>query len=407
MPQEFSPAALPGRFVTVAVLTLASLTIMANGTIAPSLPGLKAHFSSTPGIDTLAGLILSLPSLAVLLTAGLAGWIADRFDRRILLVGSALLYAAGGASGLVAGTLPQLLAGRFVLGLGVAGTMTLALATGADLWQGPARARFMGWQGASMSAGGIVVFILGGALAGLHWRGAFAVYLLSLPVAALAYAALTPYARSRQAEVAARDGAATNTAVPDAVFPWRVFAFVGVLAFLFMASFYVMPTRLPFRLAEIGVTNTLTVGLVMALFTVASLPGSLFYGRIRRVLSPLSVFAASFALMGAGMFVISQAGTLVAVIAGVVVCGIGMGPSIPNYSTYFMGFVPPSLRGRASGLLTTAFFAGQFASPLVSAPLVATWGLAGAFQALAVILAVIATCLVAVAWRGEVQPAAA
>ncbi len=41
--------------------------------------------------------------------------------------------------------------------------------------------------------------------------------------------------------------------------------------------------------------------------------------------------------------------------------------------------VPASMRGRASGLLTTAFFLGQFASPLVSAPLVAWFGLAGTF----------------------------
>ena len=37
--------------------------------------------------------------------------------------------------------------------------------------------------------------------------------------------------------------------------------------------------------------------------------------------------------------------------------------------------------GKGVGLLTTAFFLGQFASPLVSAPLVAWLGLAGTFAA--------------------------
>ena len=54
---------------------------------------------------------------------------------------------------------------------------------------------------------------------------------------------------------------------------------------------------------------------------------------------------------------------------------------MPNYTTWFMERVPATMRGRASGLLTTAFFLGQFASPLVSAPLVATFGLAGTFAA--------------------------
>jgi MFS family permease len=169
----------PGRNVTVAVLLLASLTIMSNATIAPSLPGLKAHFASTPGIETLSGLILSLPSLAIVLTAGLTGWLADRINRQTLLILSGLLYVLGGTSGLWVGSIEAMLVGRFILGIGVAGTMTLAMTWGADLWQGPARARFLGFQGAAMSGGGIVVVLLGGALAALHWRGAFAVYALS------------------------------------------------------------------------------------------------------------------------------------------------------------------------------------------------------------------------------------
>jgi fucose permease len=60
-----------------------------------------------------------------------------------------------------------------------------------------------------------------------------------------------------------------------------------------------------------------------------------------------------------------------------------------------MAAVPPDLRGRASGLLTTAFFAGQFASPLVSAPLVARFGLEGAFEVLGVVIVVVGAGLLA------------
>ncbi len=63
--------------------------------------------------------------------------------------------------------------------------------------------------------------------------------------------------------------------------------------------------------------------------------------------------------------------------------GLGIGPSLPNYTTHWLGIVPPGLRGRAAGMLTTAFFAGQFASPLITTPLVGTLGLAGALEALA------------------------
>ncbi|MDQ1847868.1 MFS transporter [Gemmobacter fulvus] len=370
----------PGRRLTVSVLLLAAMTIMANATIAPSLPGLKAHFADVAGIDTLTGLILTLPSLAIMLSAGLVGWMADRFSRQTMLAASALAYAIGGTTGLWAETLPQLLAGRLVLGFGVAGTMTLSMAWAADLWQGAARERYLGWQGAAMSGGGIVVMLLGGALATLHWRGAFAVYALVLPIAAFALVMLAPHARRLRAERGLR--VATPSRVEGA-FPWRAYAVVGPLAFLFMAAFYVMPTRLPFLLGEIGISNTLAVGALMASMTVAQMPGALLYGRIRRFLSPMAIFAMSYVLMGLGVLIIAQAQGPGLVVAGALVAGIGMGPSLPNYTAYFMGFVPAAQRGRASGLLTTAFFAGQFASPLISAPLVLAYGLRGAFDVMA------------------------
>ena len=368
----------PGRRLTVSVLLLASMTIMANATIAPSLPGLKAHFADVPGIDTLAGLIVTLPSLSIMLSASLVGALADRVNRQMLLALAALAYAVGGTAGLWAETLPQLLAGRVVLGLGVAGTMTLSMAWAADLWQGEARARYMGLQGAAMSGGGIVVMLLGGALATLHWRGAFAVYALVLPIALLALSALAPHARAHAETRDARR--AQQAAAPREAFPWRAFAVVAPLAFLFMVTFYVMPTRLPFLLAELGMTNTLVTGAIMASMTLASMPGALMYGQVRRFLSPMGIFAASYLLMGLGLLIISQAQSAGLIVLGSLVAGVGMGPSMPNYTTYFMGFVPASQRGRASGLLTTAFFAGQFASPLVSAPLVAAFALRGAFE---------------------------
>ncbi len=129
----------PGGLVTAAVLGMSAMTIMANATISPSLPALRAHYADVEGIETLAGLLLTLPSLAIVVSAGLMGWLADRMDRQKLLLACGLLYALGGTSGLWVDSFGAMLAGRVVLGLGVAGTMILATAWAADLWQGAAR----------------------------------------------------------------------------------------------------------------------------------------------------------------------------------------------------------------------------------------------------------------------------
>lgn len=367
----------PTRAVTLAVLGLASMTIMANATVASSLPGLRARYADVPHIDTLAGLIVTLPSLAIVLSAGLMGVLIDRWDRQKLLLVTAVLYAVGGTSGLWTESVWAMLAGRLALGLGVAGTMNLGMTWASDLWQGSERARFLGMQGAAISGAGIVFMLLGGLLASYHWRGAFAVYALILPIAALAFLALGPHANRIAAE---RDRPRPVHSTGER-FPWGAYAFIAPLAFLFQTAFYVTPTRLPFHLEALGTTSPMVVGALMAALVCVSAPVSLMYGRIRQRLSAMTIFGLSFVLIGAGFLAHAHASDWHGVLMGSLIAGLGMGISMPNYTTWFMARVPASMRGRASGLLTTALFLGQFASPLVSAPLVAWLGLAGTFAA--------------------------
>ncbi|MFN3991646.1 MAG: MFS transporter [Tabrizicola flagellatus] len=391
----------PSRAVTLAVLGLASMTIMANATVASSLPGLRAHYADIPHIDTLAGLIVTLPSLAIVLSAGGMGLLIDRWDRQKLLLLTAGLYAIGGTSGLWAESLWGMLIGRLALGLGVAGTMNLGMTWASDLWQGPARARFLGMQGAAISLAGIVFMLLGGFLASWHWRGAFAVYGLILPIAALAFLALGPHARRIAAERARPQALAATT---DR-FPWAAYAFIAPLAFLFQVAFYVTPTRLPFHLEALGVHSPLVVGALMAALVTVSAPVSLMYGRIRARLSAMTIFGLSFVLIGLGFLAHATASDWHGVLLGSLIAGFGMGISMPNYTTWFMARVPATMRGRGAGLLTTAFFLGQFASPLVSAPLVAWLGLAGTFAAVGMGLVVLGLGLwVAQAVRPEPVP---
>ncbi len=380
MPQpNLTPS--PNTWTKAAVLALAAMTIMANATIASSLPGLKRHFADVAGIDTLAGLTVTLPSLSIVLVAGLVGWLIDRVDRQKVLIGAALCYVLGGTAGLWADDLPTILAGRLVLGLGVAGTMTLAMTWATDLYSGPARARLLGQQGAAISGAGIVFMLAGGTLAGLNWRGAFAVYALILPVAALAFWALGPHAKAHRAAVAARRAAPVPAGALGGGFPWAAYAFIAPLAFVFQAAFYMTPTRIPFLLEGLGVTLPLAVAALMASLVAVSFLVSLNYGRLSRVVPTMAIFALSFVLIGTGFVIHAQAQSWAGVLAGSMVAGLGIGMSMPNYTTWFMAKVPDQMRGRASGLLTTAFFLGQFASPLVSTPLVARFGLAGGFGA--------------------------
>lgn len=118
------------------------------------------------------------------------------------------------------------------------------------------------------------MILLGGALAALHWRGAFATYRLVVRVTLLGLWALGPDALSRN--MATRVAAEGGTDVGGAAepFPWTVATFVGTLAFLLVAAFYVIPTRLPFLLDEVGLTDPILTGVVSALVALMELPGA-------------------------------------------------------------------------------------------------------------------------------------
>lgn len=372
----------PNLILTATVLAASSLTVMANATISPSLPGLAAAFSDTPNIETLAGLVLSLPSLAIILTAGIFGWLADRVDRRKLLPAVMVVYALGGASGLFASTISEVLAGRIILGIGVAGVMTLVTKLAADLWSGPARAQFLGWQAAAMSGGGVIFLLAGGVLAEIGWRGPFAIYAVALPLALLV-AFVLPSSPVR-----------AEKAVAPAIMPWRFMMGLGAIAFFGMVMFYLIPTRLPFLLTEIGVTAPTAAGVAIAAMTAAGLPGALFYGRLKSRLSHETIFALSFGLMAFGYGIISQATGLPMVIAGTLVAGLGLGPLMPNQTTWLMGRMPAAVRGRAAGLLTTVVFAGQFASPLLAGVLATQMEIHAVFLTFSIILGLAAVAMI-------------
>ena len=370
------PGTSPGQTATIAVLAVSSLTIMANATISPSLPGLAKQFADTPEIESLLGLMLSLPSLTIILTAALFGIAAERFGRKPVLLIALILYAIGGASGLFVETMNGLLIGRIILGLGVAGTMTIATMLAGDLWTGQARMKFMGKQAAFMSLGGIIFIALGGFLAEASWRAAFAMFGLDAEPA--------------------KDTSANRQKVP---LDWGICFKVGSLAFLTMGLFYVIPVRLPFIVEEIGVTSTTISGLTLASVTFAGMLASINYQRIGKALSPLGIYAFGFACFAVGYGLIATAGGLAQVIIGSMVSGIALGAIMPNQNNWLMSVVQPQARGRAAGVLTTFVFAGQFAGPLFAALADLFFSLQGIFATFAVAAGVLSAGLMVIAGR--------
>lgn len=375
------------RFLLPVLLACSSLTVMAGATIAPGLPGLLAHFADYPDADYLTRFILTVPGLAIAITAPIAGVIADKLGRRILLQAGVALYIVAGSAGLWVDDLIVLLVCRLLLGVAVGMVMVCSMALLTDHFQGEERDRAMGIQSSAMAAGGIVFISAGSILADLSWRAPFAVYLAPIVLFPLIYAFISKPPPSEE-----EPGAASEQ------FPLAHASLIYLLGFISMLLFYFIPSQLPFYAIDLGADSLKYAGFAVVLSQIFASVSSAFYQRLRRVLSNQQILMLSFTLLSSGFFILAQAQSLLVMYLSMPLIGIGLGFNFPNLTIWLMSRVPSTMRGRASGGMTMAVFLGQFLSPLVSQPIVNSYDLSTAylFGAAAMIAVIVLPSLVLV-----------
>jgi len=356
------------RMIPVILLICSSMTVMAGSIITPALPAIGQFFAAHP--DWAVKLILTLPALVIAVVAPFIGSLADRWGRKKLLLLSLLIYALGGVAGVLVSSIELMLLSRAVLGLGVAGIMSLVTTLIGDYFAGDARRKLMGLQGSFMALGGVVYLNMGGLLAEISWRGPFLVYLLALVV--------LPFAAWLLHEPDRSEAQAEAAAAPVKVPFWPI-AGVYALGFFSMMSYYIMPTQFPFLVMEKTGLANFWVGLAISVATFTAAFVGLMYGRLRSRPDYRLVQGIGFAGMGAGYVVMYLADSYLGLLLGCALGGLGGGLMIPNLNMWLMELAPAAVRGRVMGGYSSVFFTGQFMSPLAAAPVLMFWSLNGVF----------------------------
>lgn len=373
----------------VALLAVATLTVVSTMAIAPSLPAMAAAFASHPNAELLVKLALTLPAIAIAVCAPLVGWIIDRFGRLRMLFASMALFGAAGVSGYFVDDLQGILISRFVLGMAIAGTMTTVHALSGDYFSGEARLRFAGLQSVVMSFGAMVLVGLAGLIADANWRYPFLLYVYGwLLIPLVAWLVDEPPRSVRR-----------GGAEPDQPLRAWELGLAYALGWFAAAMFYMVASQLPFLVRERGIQSGVLLGLAVGLVQLFAAVGSHFFVAIKRTRSFQSVYAIAFIMMSAGYGLIALTTSYVLVLLGAMITGIGVGLFFPNGTLWVLMLAPPRLRGRCSGGMSASLNFGQFTSPIVLQPIVVATGVTGAFGVSAGMLALVAGMLIASAPR--------
>jgi MFS family permease len=351
----------PGFLQGVMLLLPITLAVMGISVLAPVVPLLLKQFQDAPYHEYLVmGGILTMPAIWVLLFSPAAGWMADRFGRRNLLVMSMIVYAFVGIAPVFLDNLYAIIASRVAVGICESIVMTVSTTLISDYFTGHARERWLASQTAVASVSALGIIYLGGQLGAAYgWRGPFYLYAYSLPLALCVLACIWEPSASEPRT----DGVAAVEA-SDVAFPWARILSICAITLLASISFYTVITKNAEALVALGVSDTAQITRFTALASIGVPLGTFIFWGLSRIPIGWLLFI-DFALVGTGFAWMGRAADPGMYAWGSFINQIGCGLVLPTMLVWATRGVAYAIRGRVNGMWQAAFAIGQFLSGMV------------------------------------------
>ena len=364
------------------LVLLSVVSVAATTLLAPILPRMIAEFAATdPAAEQKAVLALAVPALVVAITAPFMGRVIDSFGRKRLLVVALIAYAIIGILPAFLNDLGAIIASRVALGIAEAAIMTASTTMIGDYFRGGDREKWFVAQASAASISAIIFFGIGGALGEVNWRNAYYVYAVALLSVPIALAILREPAKTE-----------AEQQVTALRFPWSRVIWLYLIAFVGAIIFFIPQIQVAFLLEERLVTSPALVGITTAIGAVAVPVGSIIYKLRSKAPFWLNLLSA-FVLMAAGLALMAWGPEYYTFLAGIIIANLGCGIFLPLMLTSIMAHLHFDLRGRGTGGWQTAFFLGNFVSPLL---ILAVAGAAGGLSGNAVGIVAVAALVAAV-----------
>jgi predicted MFS family arabinose efflux permease len=371
MPTSLRKPGFPQGLFLLLPITLAVIGV---SVFSATVPMMQANFRGvtffgsptiwgSPAGDYLVNLLQTMPGFWIVAFSPVAGWLADRFGRRRILLWSMAVYAIAGAAPYKLDDIYVILFTRCLVGMCESVIMTITTTMLCDYFSGRAREKWLASQTGTASLSALVVIPVGGILGGmLGWHGPFLVYLYSLLLFVFVYLYCWEPARESPSadEVAHVDADARYQSIP-----WP--RTIGIILITIVASvmFYSTITQNANAFVALKLDPS-QLPLYMGAASVGVPVGTLLFWALGRLEICLLLFI-EFLLIGAGFTWMSQAepyhftSYILASNLQQIGCGLVL-PTLLVWATRGLAF---QIRGRGNGLWQGAFGIGLFISAAV------------------------------------------
>jgi len=354
------------------ILATGTLITMAGGVVTPVLPQVITALEFDRALATH---LVSIHALTLALFCPILGVVADKFGPVRVLVPSLVLYGIFGTAGAFISQFWLLLASRGLLGATAGGIAAGSLGLLGKLYDQETRAQAIAYATAALTVTGIIFPLLGGSVASIHWRYAFALYAIALPLALISrWAFANIKGNSHQPSQGLSSELRTVLATPSVV---ELLLFVALTA----AIMYSVVIYAPLYLQETLGLGSLENGILLAIRALgASLISALGSKQIAKKWSPQGAIALGFGLMALSLFTIPWLQQFPLLLFSALGFGMGFGLVLPNLYNSLSNFAPVNIRSSVLAIGIGTSFLGQFLSPVLLSPVLQLGGLTGVFN---------------------------
>jgi MFS family permease len=341
------------------IFTVTLTGILSNTLVTPAIPDILDEFGRSSGA---AGLLVAVGSLAGIVMAPIAGFLADRFGRRIVLTVTLMIFGVFGGVAAMAPTFELLLLARFLQGVGSAALVNLAVVLIGDNWSGLERTKLIGRNSAILTIGLASLPLLSGILTETAgWRVTFAIYTVALGTAAAAWVVLDGRRPANPPHVREQFGEALVVLRRPIL---RASILGGFLVFI--AIFGLFLTVLPVHLAEVFGMEAGARGVLISLPAVTATIASFNLGRVRQLTSARTVVIFSSILLMVAYIMLGLTTTIAVAVLAALLYGSSEGFFIPMLQDLNMEDAPDEHRAVVIAVWVGFARLGQTIGPLLA-----------------------------------------
>ncbi|WP_232698407.1 MFS transporter [Brevibacillus daliensis] len=339
--------------------------VLGNSMLIPILPTMKTELSLT---TFQTSFLITAFSIAAGLVIPLAGYLSDRFNRKMVITIALSLYGIGGlVAGLAALWMDNpygiIIAGRVLQGIGAAGTSPIAMALVGDLFDGASESRALGLLETSNGLGKVLSPILGSLFALWTWYAVFLAFPVICAVVLVIFLMLVKEKKQDKKPKSVKEYIASIGKVFKKNGKWLIPAFfIGsiCLSTLFGVLFY-LSDLLEETYGIDGVLKGLFLAIpLLAMSITAFITGAI----IKKRLTLMRALIVTGMLLLTISYVVASFIQNVYVLIGILVIGsVGTGMILPCLNSMIIGSVKKSERGMITSLYNGVRFIGVALGP--------------------------------------------